>query len=326
MSRPGRPAGRHVPPTARHELTAVSSDGTRIHVEVHGREGAPVVVLAHGWTCSTAFWAEQIRALAPTHRVIAYDQRGHGRSTAPTGPDGYSTGALCEDLLAVLALTMEPGERAVFGGHSMGGMTLMAAAGRSEFAARAAAVLLCSTGSSRLVDEARVVPLRAGRARARLTRALLGSRLPLGPITPPARQVLKYATMGPATDPCLVEACARIVHACPPRVRHGWSRVLEGLDLGAGVRALDVPTRVIGGTVDRLTPIVQARHLAATLPRCVGLIELPGMGHMTPMEAPEAISSALADLVEEYLSPSPPAEPSTGAQPASVPAEEGRTP
>ncbi|MFD4870658.1 alpha/beta fold hydrolase [Streptomyces sp. NPDC058412] len=291
-------SGRYAPPAARRELVADSADGARLHVEVHGEEGAPAVVLAHGWTCSTAFWAAQVRALAATHRVIAYDQRGHGRSPAARA---HSTTALADDLVAVLGATLAPGERAVVAGHSMGGMTIMAAAGRPEFTEHAAAALLCSTGSSRLVAEAQVLPVRAGRARTRVTGAVLGSRAPLGPVTPVARKILKYATMGPGSAPDKVEACARIVHACPTGVRHAWSRVLAGLDLDAEVARLAVPTAVIGGTADRLTPIVHARGLAAALPNCVGLTELTGMGHMTPVEAPEAVTRAVRELTELYL-------------------------
>ncbi|MCX4543166.1 alpha/beta fold hydrolase [Streptomyces sp. NBC_01565] len=291
-------SGPYAPPVARRELTAVSADGSRLHAEVHGDEDAPAVVLAHGWTCSTAFWAAQIRALAADHRVIAYDQRGHGRSPASRT---HSTTALADDLVAVLGATLAPGERAVVAGHSMGGMTIMAAAGRPEFAEHAAAALLCSTGSSRLVAQALVVPLRAGRARTRITGAVLGSRAPLGPVTPVARTVLKYATMGPGSAPDRVEACARIVHACPAGVRRAWSQVLAGLDLDADLAALTVPTAVIGGTGDRLTPVVHARALAAALPNCVGLTELTGMGHMTPIEAPEAVTNAVRDLTALYL-------------------------
>ncbi|MEV7441398.1 alpha/beta hydrolase [Streptomyces sp. NPDC091204] len=291
-------SGRYSPPAARRELVADSADGARLHVEVHGDEGAPAVVLAHGWTCSTAFWAAQVRDLAATHRVIAYDQRGHGRSPAARV---HSTTALADDLVAVLGATLAPGERAVVAGHSMGGMTIMAAAGRPEFAEHAAAALLCSTGSSRLVAEAQVLPVRAGRARTRVTGAVLGSRAPLGPVTPVARKILKYATMGPGSAPDKVEACARIVHACPTGVRHAWSKVLAGLDLDAAVARLAVPTAVIGGTADRLTPIVHARRLAAALPNCVGLTELTGMGHMTPVEAPEAVTRAVRELTELYL-------------------------
>ncbi|KOG45115.1 alpha/beta hydrolase [Streptomyces virginiae] len=291
-------SGAYAPPAARRELVAVSADGARLHVEVHGEEGAPAVVLAHGWTCSTAFWAAQIRALAATHRVVAYDQRGHGRSPAART---HSTTALADDLVAVLEAALAPGERAVVAGHSMGGMTIMAAAARPEFTEHAAAALLCSTGSSRLVDEAQVLPVRAGRARTRITGAVLGARAPLGPVTPVARKILKYATMGPGSAPDKVEACARIVHACPTGVRHAWSQVLAGLDLDADVARLAVPTAVIGGTADRLTPIVHARALAAALPNCVGLTELTGMGHMTPIEAPEAVTGALRELAELYL-------------------------
>ncbi|MGA5068014.1 alpha/beta fold hydrolase [Streptomyces exfoliatus] len=285
---------------ASRELTALSADGARIHVEVYGPEGAPAVVLAHGWTCSTAFWAEQIRALAADHRVIAYDQRGHGKS--PTaGPGGYSTTALADDLEAVLAATLGPGERAVLAGHSMGGMTIMAAAGRPGFRQHAAAVLLCSTGPSRLLAEATVVPLPPGGLRSRLTKAVLGAKAPLGPVNALSKRILKYATMGPGPAPERVDACARIVHACPRGARYGWSQVLAGLDLGAGLRELRLPVAVLVGTADRLTPPVHSRAMAEALPHCTGLVELAGMGHMTPVEAPEAVTAQIRELTLTYL-------------------------
>ncbi|GHK02524.1 hydrolase [Streptomyces sp. Y2F8-2] len=294
--------GPYAPPAPDRELTVLSADGARLHVEVHGPEGAPPVVLVHGWTCSTAFWAAQIRGLAADHRVIAYDQRGHGRS--PASPT-CSTEALADDLEAVLAATLAPGERAVVVGHSMGGMTVLAAAARPRFRAHTAAVLLCSTGSGRLVSESLVVPMRAGRLRTWLTARVLGSRAPLGPVTPAARRILKYATMGAASTPAMVEACARVVHACPREVRHAWSRVLERLDLEDAVRELTAPTAVVVGTADRLTPPVHARALVAALPHCVGGTELPGLGHMTPVEAPELVTGKIRELVTAYAADTP---------------------
>ncbi|WP_327396367.1 alpha/beta fold hydrolase [Streptomyces phaeochromogenes] len=291
-------SGPYAPPVPARELTAVSADGARLHVEVHGADGAPAVVLSHGWSCSTAFWAAQIRDLAADHRVIAYDQRGHGRS--PANPV-CSADALADDLEAVLAATLAPGEKAVLAGHSMGGMTLMAAAGRDRFREHAGAVLLCSTGSSRLVAESLVVPMRAGRSRTWLTRKVLGSRAPLGPVTPVARRILKYATMGPGSAPGMVEACARIVHACPRKVRYAWSHVLDTLDLDHRVRELSVPAAVVVGTADRMTPVVHARSLVAALPNCVGSTELPGLGHMTPVEAPALVATRIRELVSTYI-------------------------
>ncbi len=291
-------SGPYAPPVPVRELTARSADGSRLHVEVHGPEDAPAVVLAHGWTCSTAFWAAQIRALAADHRVIAYDQRGHGRTPAAAT---CSTDVLADDLEAVLGATLAPGEKAVVVGHSMGGMTVMAAAGRPAFREHAAAVLLCSTGSSKLVAESLVLPLPAGGLRTFVTRKILGARLPLGPVTPVGKRVLKYATMGPGSSPLMVEACARIVHACPTGVRCTWAHVLDLLDLEHGVRELRVPTAVVIGTADRLTPPVHTRAMAAALPECVGVTELPGVGHMTPVEAPELVTARIRELVGTYL-------------------------
>ncbi|GAA0601898.1 alpha/beta hydrolase [Streptomyces crystallinus] len=299
MRRPAHvTSGLFAPPEPSRTLTALSADGARLHVEVHGPEGAPAVVLAHGWTCSTAFWAAQIRALAGDHRVVVYDQRGHGRTAASAQ---CSADALADDLEAVLAATLAPGEKAVLAGHSMGGMTLMAAARRPGLREHAAAVLLCSTGSSRLVAESLVVPLRPGRLRTRLTAAVLGSRAPLGPVTPVAKKVLRYATMGPGAAPDRIEACARIVHGCARGPRHAWSQVLAELEIDALVRELRVPTAVVAGTADRLTPPVHARRIAAALPVCVGLTELTGVGHMTPVEVPEVVTERIRELVRTYV-------------------------
>lgn len=298
--------GVYAPPAPARELSARSGDGVRFPVEVHGDESAPAVVLAHGWTCSTLFWAPVIRELtASGHRVIVYDQRGHGRSPAAATPKAYSTAMLADDLCAVLDVALEPGERAVIGGHSMGGMTIMAAADRRQLTERGAALMLCSTGAQHLTGQARVIPLRSERARHVAHRALLGANAPLGPVTPLTRKALAYGTLGPRPDAETAEATARIVHACPTGVRSAWGGVLAGLDLSAKVPHLEAPTAVVSGTRDRLTPFPHARRLAALLPECTGLHELEGRGHMTPLEEPRAVSAVLAGLVRDHLTGAP---------------------
>ncbi|MFB6436887.1 alpha/beta fold hydrolase [Streptomyces sp. NPDC056411] len=319
--RPGHlTSGRYAPPVPRASRELTSADGARLYAELHGPEGAPAVVLAHGWTCSTAFWAPVVRDLAVDHTVVVYDQRGHGRSPAP-GPAGYSTTALADDLVAVLEGTLAPGERAVLGGHSMGGMTIMAAAERPQLRARAAAVLLCSTGGAELPEESRVFPFRGPAARRAAHRLLLGSRAPLGPVSPLTRRALKYATMGAGATPEQVEACARIVHSCPPGVRARWGAVLSGLELTGGLARLEVPTAVVVGTADRLTPPVHARRMASVLPDFRGLTELPGLGHMTPVEDPDAVAGRLRALVADHLRPSDADADGGPAAPADVPAQ-----
>ncbi|TVL93822.1 alpha/beta fold hydrolase [Streptomyces sp. SAJ15] len=297
-------SGPFAPPVPARELTVTSADGARLHVEVHGPEGAPAVVLVHGWTCSTAFWARVIRELAVDHRVITYDLRGHGGSPVAR-PGGCSTDALADDLEAVLEATLDSaaGQRAVLAGHSMGGMTLMAASARPHFRAHAAAVLLCSTGSSRLPARSHVVPLRAGRLRTALHRAILTSRAPASPLAPLGRRVLRYITLGRDASAEMVEACARIVAGCPRGVRADWGRVLAELDLDRGVTRVAVPTAIVHGAADRLTPVRHAYALAALLPHCVGVTELPGVGHMTPVEDGATVADRIRDLVLHHLTP-----------------------
>ncbi|MEU9607700.1 alpha/beta hydrolase [Streptomyces sp. NPDC048057] len=300
MSTDHRNPRRAPEPAAPSTLTSRkvrSADGTPLHVEVHGPSDAPTVVLAHGWTCSTRFWAAQIAALSHEMRVVAYDQRGHGRTPlARVGTD-----VLADDLEAVLRAVLAPGQRAVLAGHSMGAMTIMAAAERPAVVEHAAAALLCSTGASHLAEESLVFPLRRGPLRSRLTVAVLGSRAPLGPVTPLSKRLLRYATMGRAATRTQIGACARIVHACPRATRVAWGGVLAELDLTDGVRKLAAPTVVVTGTADRLSPPVHAHRMVAHLPDCRELVVLPGAGHMTPVETPDAITAKLRELVAAHL-------------------------
>jgi pimeloyl-ACP methyl ester carboxylesterase len=281
--------------------TVVSTGGARLHVEIHGAPApAPTVVLAHGWTCDTTFWDRVVRRLADDHRVVLYDQRGHGRT--PHTPGSCGTEELADDLCAVLEATTEPGAKVVAGGHSMGAMTIVAASGREIVRERVAAAMLCSTGMGRLSGEARVVPVRSVRLRRRLHTSLLASPLPLGPVNPVGERVLRYVTLGPGAPAGLRAEVARMVHACPRKARAEWGRVLGDLALLDRVPQLTVPTVVVHGSEDRLTPPVHAHRMSAALPDNDGPLMLPGLGHMTPMEDPDRISELLRGLVRDHLS------------------------
>lgn len=281
-------------------LTVTSTGGARLHTEITGPDEGPTVVLVHGWTCHTAFWHPVARRLlAGGHRVVAYDQRGHG-NTPPT-PGSCSVEALADDLCAVLTATLADDHRAVVCGHSMGAMTVVAAATRPELRAHAAAALLCSTGTDRLAGESTVLPLRPGAWRNRGHRAFLRTRLPYGPLTPLSRRIIHHVTLGPGATRGQVEAVARMVRACPRRARAEWGAVLASLDLADRVAELDLPVAVVQGTADRLTPPVHAHRVHARLSRPAGLTELPGVGHMTPVEAADTVAETLTRLAKEHL-------------------------
>ncbi|MFD5319365.1 alpha/beta fold hydrolase [Streptomyces sp. NPDC127098] len=280
-------------------LSVVSTGGARLHTEVHGPDDRPTVLLVHGWACDTGFWRPLRELLLPEHRVVVYDQRGHGRT--PATPGACSPEALADDLCAVLAATVPAGARAVVAGHSMGAMTVVAAAGRPELRDLAAATLLCSTGVEGLTGASTVFPLPPGPARARAQRLLLTSRLPYGPVTPLSRQLVRYVTMSRAATAEQRRLVARMVARCPRQGRAEWGRVLADLDLSALLGRLDLPTTVVHGTVDRLTPLVHARRTADRLPHLVELVELPDIGHMAPFEAPDRVVAPLIALVKEHL-------------------------
>jgi pimeloyl-ACP methyl ester carboxylesterase len=294
------PAGPALGAQLRGErLRVAGAGGTELHVEVFGPAGAPAVVLAHGWTCALAFWTLQVQALAGAHRVIAYDQRGHGESASPPGGD-WSVEALGEDLERVLDATLAPGERAVIAGHSLGGMGIAAWARlRGGAAGRASAVAFCNTGMGDLIEQSLLLraPTPLGRARGAAGRALLSAAAPLPTgSTPLAHRAVHAIAFGPDASPATVAFGERMVLACRRDVRAGCGRTLARLDLHDAVAHVDAPAVVLAGGRDLLTPPVHAERLAADLPQLVRYVEAEGSGHMTPLERPALVSDLLAGL------------------------------
>lgn len=79
--------------------------------------GAPPVLFVHGWTCDSHDWSWQFDAFSARHRVVAADNRGHGRSSMPGG--GYRPRDFAADLAALIGeLGLDP---VVAIGHSLGG-------------------------------------------------------------------------------------------------------------------------------------------------------------------------------------------------------------
>ena len=74
--------------------------GAAIHYETHGQ--GPAVLLTHGFGLTARMWAGQIEALAPAHRLILWDLRGHGRSDSPEDSGLYDPEACIADMLALL--------------------------------------------------------------------------------------------------------------------------------------------------------------------------------------------------------------------------------
>lgn len=271
-----------------------SADGTRLHVQLFGADGAPTIVLAHGITQAGRAFAYQVRDLADRFRVVVYDQRGHGASTLPKEPARFAIDSLADDLHAVLVATVPAGERALVGGHSLGGITIMAWAGRypDEVARRVAAAVLINTAPGAILDHFALIgvprPLH-GTARVLVRQRLLtiartGAKAPL-----------RWLALGDVADRVHVDALSQLTRHTPSRTLNSLAVHLTGMDLSGELAALCVPTTVIGGLRDRLLPAVHSRRIAGGLPELDRLVLLERIGHMAPWEARETVTALIAD-------------------------------
>ncbi|MEV0948000.1 alpha/beta hydrolase [Rhodococcus sp. NPDC049939] len=276
-------------PSLQADVTEIrTDDGATLHVRAYGPQDGEPIVLSHGWACSHEYWYPQVNALAGEYRVITYDQRGHGRSTV--GSAAFGPDVLADDLSEVLKATVREDKKAVVVGHSMGGMSIMAWAGRypEQVNRYASAALLASTACDRLVADTTVIPLPNGfpRVPVPVGRAVMSASVPLVP-SPVTTRALQYAAMSQNATPAEVQFCESIVRDCDPRIRGGWGAALSGLDIHEALENLDVPTTVLVGSVDRLTPPVHSRRLARMLSDAGNLehlVVLSDVGHMSSVE------------------------------------------
>ena len=95
-----------------------TKDGASIYYEVHGTEG-PIIVLNNGLACPINHWHEQITFFSKTHRVLAYDLRGHHKSTSGKIKK-ITMGLLAHDVMGVFKVAFPKDTKASFWGHSYG--------------------------------------------------------------------------------------------------------------------------------------------------------------------------------------------------------------
>jgi pimeloyl-ACP methyl ester carboxylesterase len=313
------PLPERPPPLEGRTRTVRTDDGVELHVAEHGPQDAPVVmVLAHGYTQAGRLWDGTVRellALRDDLRVVVYDHRGHGRSGRAT-PETATLEQLGRDLAGVVEEVA--GDRpVVLGGHSMGGMTIMALAEQRPalFGDRVIGAAFLGTSSGRLAEVTwglprplvpvvrRLLPLANERA-YRAERAGRGRRQ----VAAVERFVLFAAGASPADvrDVLAVQAecSAETIHVFLDTFRtHDRVRALEAL------RA--VPALVVVGDQDRLCPVEHSRTIADALPQAE-LVVYPGVGHMVHVERRLEVARHLSALVDRALARRRPALRSVG--------------
>lgn len=287
----------------------VSGDGTRLRTRTWGPADGPLAVLVHGWTCNVRNFPYQVRALVEAgHRVLTYEQRGHGESEA--GAFDFSVAVLGDDLHAVLRQTVPAGERAVLIGHSMGGISIMAWAGKypeevEELASRAVLLSTYAKDAVRgFVGATVLAPLnRYPRLMNRVGTSVLGAPTKVNHSRLDSA-VLRYSALCGYASYGAVRYAEDMVGECDRFVRSRWGRVLAGANVVDGLRKLTIPTSVVVGQYDHLTPPADAEYLAAEL-KVTGYLErfavVRDAGHMVQLEQPDKVNA----LIESILAGEP---------------------
>lgn len=258
-------------------------------IDLYYREfgAGPTLVLAHGLACGWRMWWSQINRFRRDYRVIAYDMRGHGRSGAPASESAYSAAYLGQDLIGLLDHLRV--ERCRIVGFSMGGGPAMAVAlNRPQ---RVERLVLADVGSGAENPWAvtRLAQVWAEHARAGGMDAMADNML-LGEFfktyarrSPRARRHMRALIMQNPL-PGILGILAGVLARRKPlfRMRGTLARIA-------------VPTLVMAGEHDHVCHKA-ARLLAETIPGAV-TARVPGAGHMSPLEAPDAFKA----IVGEFL-------------------------
>ncbi|MFO0881680.1 MAG: alpha/beta fold hydrolase [Gemmataceae bacterium] len=251
---------------------------TLAHEEVG--TGRPVVVLLHAFPLSRAMWQPQRAALADCCRLLTPDLPGFGDSALLSSTPSVDSMA---DAVAGWLDHLGMAEPVILGGLSMGGYISLAFARRHG--ARLAGLILADTKAEPDDDTAKANRDKMiGFASTNPAGAVIEQMLP------------KLVAAGAA--PLVREQVRRIGSAQRPG---GIIAALQALrnrpDATPTLATIRVPTLIVVGQEDALTPPAQAEAMARAIPNARQVV-IPGAGHLANLEAPEAFNTALRSFVQ----------------------------
>jgi pimeloyl-ACP methyl ester carboxylesterase len=242
--------------------------------------GRPLVLL-HAFPLDRRMWQPQLGPLAAVARVLTPDLPGFGDSPAPRGP--FTIDSAADAVRDFLDATKVTG-RVVLGGLSMGGYIALAFARR--YPARLAGLILADTRSE--PDDA------AGKAKRDELIALANSAGVSGVLDQMLPKML-----APPARPELVETVRTIaVGQSAATVAAALAALRDRPDATTSLGAITVPTLILVGEQDAITPPVMAQSLAGRIPGS-RLVTIPGAGHLNNLENPDAFTTAVREFVTE---------------------------
>jgi len=271
-------------------------DRGTIHVNENGNADDPPIVLSHGVTLDNRVWVHQLEDLPKLGlRAIAYEHRGHGRSVL--GEAGHTLDNLAEDVRVVVEGLDLHG--AILVGHSLGGVAmLMFAINYPDLVAeRVAGMVLLSSLSYTLLGS------RTSQMKGRIEKWT--NKVPDGQWmwdSPNLGFVVSRLGFGKRPKPSHVELVRRMMADCTHETHRDAPRTLIGLDLTHDLPSVNVPTLVIGGSADMITPPASSRRMASLIPGA-RLELLRDGGHLLMLEQRTTINTLIADFAREVRAP-----------------------
>ncbi len=258
------------------------TNGIDTYYELHGKEGAPWLVLSHSLACSVRMWDPQIEALKGSYRILAYDTRGHGGSGAPTGE--YTLELLADDLKALLDEVDV--KKPHFCGLSMGGMIGQTFALKYPGVFRT--LVLADTTSHYPPDTWPTWHQRTGIARDKGMEPIVQPTLERW-FTEPFRK----------SNPETVAAIGRLIASTPVAGYVGCCHAIPKINATARLKEIKSPILVICGDQDPGTPPAMAKEIHDNAPGSK-LVMIPQAAHLSNLEKPADFTKALQEFLAAH--------------------------
>ena len=255
----------------------IRTNGIDVHYDVQG-EG-PWLVLAHALATDLTLWNDQMAVLTARWRVLRFDGRGHGRSSAPDMP--YDFAVLAADALGLMdALGVK---RAHFCGISLGGMIAQHVALAAP--QRIDKLVLVSTTSGYPPEARALWAERIAAVRANGIEPLVGPTLERW-FTAPFRE----------TNPAAMARIGALIRATPIAGYIGSGQAIAGLDTTDRLAQLRCPTLVLVGAVDAGTPPGMGRRIADQISGA-HFESIAAASHLCNVEQPTVFNRLLVNFL-----------------------------
>lgn len=286
-----------------------ATDGVELWMDVDEPVGAndqtPTVVFIHGYSLRLDAWHFQRKAARERARVVLFDHRSHGRSQK-ADREQCTIEQLGQDLARVIDATTSSGPVIVVG-HSMGGMTILSLAQQEpeRFGDQVTAAVLCnsSSGGFNRVNfglpspVARVAHDHISEVGAALAKQARLIQLLKSQQSPASVEFTKVSQLGPHTPYSVAKFVDRMMCDTPIDVMAEFLPAMETYDKYDVIDVLNqVSTTLISGARDTVLPASHSRLIASAVDEAE-LVVIPDVGHVSPLEAPEIVSSKVLEHI-----------------------------